>query len=437
MVTKEEVLKKDKKYCLHGWGYSPIVLVEGHGAIIKDIDGKEYIDALGQTAGVLGIGHSHPKYVKAVQEQVAKISHTLTMFTNAPRAELAKRLSDIAPGTMKGKAMSYFACGGTEANEGALKLAMQITGRHEAISVHYSYHGGSLAMMSLLGQSYITGGYPRFPGFSQIPNAYCYRCEFGQTYPGCDFECARALEKQVKYGASKDGVAAFILEPIQGNGGHQCPPSGEYFKIIRETCDKYGIMFIADEIQTGMGRTGKMWACDYYGVTPDIFTTAKALGGGLPISATVIKADLVPEDLLQKQWHIFTFGGGPVLCAAGNAVLDVMQEEKLEQKAARQGARMTKRLKEMENEHPLIGEVRGPGLFIGVELVKDKKTKEPAIEEAGKVFAMCLDRGVFFGVSNIGGVGNIIKIKPPLAIPDDQADKCLDVLGDVLTEIEK
>lgn len=435
MVSKEDIIKQDKEHTLHGWGYSPIVMVEGKGAIVKDINGKEYIDALGQTAGVLGIGHSHPKYVKAVQDQVAKISHVLTMFTSPPRAELTKKLSDIAPGKMKGKALSYIACGGSEANEGALKLAMQITGRHEAISVHYSYHGGTLALMSLLGQSYIIGGYPRFPGFSQIPNAYCYRCAFGQSYPGCDFECARALEGQVKYGASKDGVAAFILEPVQGNGGHQCPPDAEYFKIIRETCDKYGIMFIADEIQTGMGRLGKTWGCDYYGVTPDIFTTAKAIGGGMPVSATVINKDLVPEKMLEEQWHIFTFGGGPVLCAAANAAIEIMQEEKLADKAARQGDRMTKRLKEMMDEHSIIGEVRGPGLFIGVELVKDRKTKKPAIDEAGQVFAKCLERGVFFGVSNIGGVGNIIKIKPPLAIPDEQADKCLDVLDEVLKEV--
>ncbi|MFW9788721.1 MAG: aspartate aminotransferase family protein [Candidatus Thorarchaeota archaeon] len=435
MPSKDEIIKQSREHCLHGWGYSPIVFVEGKGAIVRDIDGKEYIDALGQTAGVLGIGHSHPKYVKAVQDQVAKISHTLTMFTNPPRAELAKKLSDIAPGKMKGNAMSYFSCGGTEANETALKLAMQITGRREAISVHYSYHGGTLAMMSLLGQSYIIKGYPRFPGFSQIPNAYCYRCVYGKEYPGCDFECARALEQQVKYGATEDGVAAFILEPIQGNGGHQCPPDPEYFKIIRETCDKYGIFFIADEIQTGMGRTGKIWACDYYGVTPDIFTTAKAIGGGMPVSATVINKDHVPKDMPDSQWHIFTFGGGPVLCAAANATIDVMQEEKLADKAAAQGKRMTKRLLEMQEDHKIIGDVRGPGLFIGVELVKDRKTKAPAIDEAGEAFVKALEKGVFFGVSNIGGVGNIIKLKPPLSITDEQADKVLDVLDEVLKEI--
>ena len=435
MSNKDEILKKDREYCLHGWGYSPLIMTEGKGSIVKDIDGKEYIDALGQTAGVLGIGHSHPKYVKAVQDHVAKLSHTLTMFTNEPRAELAKKLSDIAPGEMKGNAMSYIACGGTEANEGALKLAMQITGRHEAISLHYSYHGGTLAMMSLLGQSYIIGGYPRFPGFSQIPNAYCYRCVYGKEFPGCDFECARALEQQVKYGASKDGVAAFIMEPVQGNGGHQCPPDAEYFKIVRETCDKYGILMILDEIQTGMGRLGTTWGADYYGVTPDILTTAKAIGGGMPVSATVIRKDLVPEGLADKQWHIFTFGGGPVLCAAANATIEVMQEEKLAEKAERQGARMTKRLKEMMDDHKIIGEVRGPGLFIGVELVKDRKTKEPAIAEAGDLFGKCLDRGVFVGISNIGGVGNIVKIKPPLNISDEHADKILDVLDEVFKEI--
>lgn len=436
MVSVEEVLKKDKEFCIHGWGYSPITLVEGRGALVKDIEGKEFIDCLSQTAGVLGVGHTHPRVVEAIKEQVEEISHVLTMFVNVPRAELAEKLAEIAPGKLKNNVKTYFSCGGSEANETALKFTMKVTKKHGAISVYHSYHGGTLALMSLLGQSPHRAGYPRFPGFHQIPNAYCYRCFHGKTYPECDFECARGLENLLKY-EPKDSVGAFILEPSQGNGGHTTPPSPEYFKIIRETCDKYDVLFIADEVQTGMGRTGKIWGCDYFGVTPDIFTAAKAIGGGLPVSSTSIRSDLVPEDIMTGQWHIFTMGGGPVLCAAASAAIDVMLEEKLPDKAARQGERMTKRLKEMQKEHPLIGEVRGPGLFIGVELVKDRETKEPAADEALQVFNKSLDRGVLFGVSVVAGVGNVIKIKPPLSITDEHADKALDVLDAALTEVEK
>jgi|YelNatPaOPRAMG01_1025707.scaffolds.fasta_scaffold08754_1 4-aminobutyrate aminotransferase-like enzyme len=435
-MSVEELIKEDKKYVLHGWGYSDITIVEAKGAVFKDIKGKEYLDFLSQTAGVLGIGHTHPKYVKAVKDTLEKVSHTLTMFINAPRVECAKKLASIAPEPLKNNCKIYFSCGGSEANETALKFAMITKKKKEVISVYYAYHGGTLALSGLLGQSWHREGLVRFPGFYQIPNAYCYRCYFGKEYPECDFECARMLEWQIKCGSAKD-VAAFILEPIQGNGGHMHPPSPEYFKIIRETCDKYDVLFIADEVQTGMGRTGKIWGCDYFNAKPDIMTTAKALGGGMPLSATVIRADLVPEELTTAQWHIFTMGGGPIECAAGAAAIDVLLEERLWENAAKQGERMTKRLKDMQKESKLIGDVRGPGLFIGVELVKDKKTKEPATDEAVQVFMKCLEKGVLFGLSNKAGIGNVIKIKPPLVVTSEQCDKAMDILEEALKEVER
>jgi 4-aminobutyrate aminotransferase/(S)-3-amino-2-methylpropionate transaminase len=440
----KEILEKDRKYYLNTLTSVPLVIVKGKGAVLKDINGNEYIDCMSGTAGPLGIGYNHPKWIKAVRGQLDHISHALQLYTNIPRSELAKKIATIAPGDLRNNSMTYFSCGGSEANEVALKFAMLSKNKYEVISVYYAYHGATLALMSLFGQSWHrAGGIPRFPGFHQIPNAYCYRCFYGQKYPGCDFECARALENHIKLGSAEKNVAAFLLEPIQGNGGHMLPPSNEYFKIIRETCDKYDVLFIADEIQTGMGRTGKIWACDYFGAKPDIMTSAKALGGGMPISATIVRADKVPEELngarapQPSSWHIFTFGGNPLACAAANATIDIMLEEKLPEKAARQGKRITKRLKEMEKNHPLIGEVRGPGLFIGVELVKNKKTKEPAIQEAGQVYAEGIKKNVFFGVSGKPGYGNVVKIKPPLIISDKQADKVLDVLDEVLKKLER
>lgn len=437
-MDEKEIIEKDKKYRLHGWGYIPVIVTEGNGAIFKDISGKEYIDCLAQTAGVLGIGHNHPKYIEAVKKQLDKISHVLTSFVSPTTTELAEKVAAIAPGKLKNNCKSYFSCGGSEANETALKFAMLATKRKEVISVYWAYHGGTLATIQLSGQSWHKSpDLPKFPGWHQIPNGYCYRCYYGQKPFECNFECAWALESAILHACGKDNVAAFILEPIQGNGGHELPWSPEYYKIIREICDKYGVLYITDEVQTGMGRTGKIWGVDYFNVSPDILTAGKALGGGMPVASTTIRADLIPEDLAEAQWHIFTMGGSPVASAGAVAAIDVMLSEKLPEKAERQGKRMTARLKEMESMHPMIGDVRGPGLFIGIELVKDKKTKKPAIDEAIKMFTKCLEKGLFFGLNARAGFGNVIKLKPPLVITDEQADKALDIIDETLKEVEK
>ena len=438
MADLATMMNDDEKYVLHGWGKIPIDVESGKGAVFYDQTGKEYIDMLSQTAGVMGVGHSHPKIVQAVKDQVEKSTHILTCFVNQPRVEFAKKLAKMAPGKMKDNSKWYISSGGSEANETALKLAMKATGKPEVVSTYYSYHGGTLALMGLLGQSYITKGpWPKFPGFTQIPNAYCYRCVYGQQYPGCNFECARHLETHIQYGTQGD-VAAFIQEPVPGNGGHQVPPNKEYFRIIREICDKYGILYIMDEVQTGNGRSGKWWAADYFEVTPDILTTAKAIGGGMAVGATGMRSDLVPKEVAQEnQWHIFTYGGSPIACAAGAAVVDVINEEDLPGKAARQGDLIDVRLKEFQKGSKIVGDVRSMGLFIGVELVKDKKTKEKFIEGAGEVQAKCLDKGVFYGVSNMAGFGNVIKLKPPLAITDEETDRALTVLEKSIREVEK
>ena len=430
-------VQKDKKYVLHGWGYSDIVITEAKGAVFKDENGKEYLDFLSQTAGVLGAGHAHPKVVKAIKDALDHgLTHTLTMFQNVPRANLGEKLASIAPGALKNNCMTYFSCGGSEANETAIKMAMKITGKKEVISVFWAYHGGTLALSSLLGQSWHHEKLVRFPGFSQMPNAYCYRCYFGQKYPGCDLECARYLEHHIKHATAND-VAALIMEPVTGNGGHIAPPTPEYHKIMRETCDKYGILSITDEVQTGMGRTGKIWGAELFNWKVDIMTTGKALGGGLPVSGTSIRRDLIPEDMKTAQWHIFTMGGGPVLAAAGSAMLDVLMEERLWEKSAETGAYLTKRLKEMEPKHRMMGDVRGPGLMVGVELVKDKKTKAMAPEEAGDLFGRCLAKGLFFGLSAKGGIGNVAKFKPPLNTTKEQVDKALAIFEAELTAVER
>ncbi len=444
-MTTEQAIEKSKKWCLHGWGFIPIAVDSAKGAVFKDLNGKEYLDFLSQTAGVLGIGHTHPKMVAYVKEQLEKIQHVLTGFVIPPRAEFGEKLAAVAPPPLTNNCMMYIACGGSEANETALKMAMLITGKKEVISQYHAYHGGTLALMGLLAQAPHRKGFLRYPGFHNIPaTPYCYRCYQGKKYPDCDHECARQLEYHLKWGVEEDSVAAFIQEPITGNGGHMGPndnnhekePDKVYHKIIRETCDKYNVLYISDEVQCGMGRMGKNWGCMVYDMKPDIFTTAKALGGGLPVSAAVIRKDLVPEKMKEAQWHIFTMGGSPITMAAGIAALEVLVEENLAEKAKRQGERIYKVIKEWENTHKIVGEVRGEGLFIGIELVKDKKTKEKAIDAAGAVFSKCLEKGLLLGVSAVGGWGNVLKLKPPLAIPDDQADKGIAIIEEAIKEVE-
>jgi len=436
-ISTQEAIKRDRQFLIHGWGYIPIDVVKGLGAKFWDSDGKEYIDMLSQTAGVVGIGHCNPKVVAAVREQADKSMHLLTSFINDPRTVFSEKLAAVAPGRMKNNCKMYISSGGSEANEVALKMAMLSTGKNEVISTYFSYHGGTLAELSLLGQSYSrVGPWPRYPGFHQIPNAYCYRCYFGQEPSSCNLECAEALRYAIKYGSAAN-VAAFIQEPVPGNGGHMVPGRRDYFKRIREICDENDILYILDEVQTGVGRSGKWWASEYFDVEPDIFTTSKAIGGGMPLAATVIRNGLLPESLIDDQWHIFTFGGHPVSCAAGAAAIDFINEENLPEKAARQGDRLTKRLNEMMAKCKSIGDVRAMGLFIGVEIVKDKATKEPWNEGAGNIFGLALDKGALFGTNASRGNGNVIKLKPPLVITDAEADKALDILEESIAENEK
>lgn len=409
----EEIMERSKKYVVYPHGMLPYVFIGGKGCILKDPSGKEYVDCGSGTFGPAMIGHCHPRLVEAIKKQSEKLIHPLTICVNVPRVELAEKLAKITPPKLT---KSYFASGGGEAVEAAIKGAMRITGKREVVSVYNAYHGSSFALMSL-GQPWHRRLYPQMPGFRQIPPAYCYRCFYGKEYPECDLECARALEMKIKFG-SYDEVAAFVIEPILGNGGHILPPSKEYFKIIREICNKYNVLLIADEVQTCLGRTGKMWGCEYFEFMPDVMVLGKALGGGIPVSAAIFREDIMPPRLSEGQefWHAFTNEGNPLQCAAASAVIDVVVEEKLQEKAAKMGLFMTERLKEMEKNYELIGEVRGPGLFIGVEIIKDKKTKEPAPQEANQIILKSLEKGALFGLSNVAGVGNVIKIKPPLII---------------------
>lgn len=418
------------------------VIVEGKGVILKDIDGKEYIDMISGTMTAATVGYSHPKVVEAVKKQAEKLMHVTPWTTTPVRVELAEKIAKIAPGRMRDNCKTAFSSGGSEANEFAVKFAMSVQKRGELICLYQSYHGATIATANMGGFAGVKApaGYPlpKIGGFHHIPPAYCYRCFWGQSYPGCDFECAQALDTAIKHAPATNNVAAFMLETIQGPAGH-IPYPPEYYKLVREICDKYGILVIADEVQLALGRTGKPWASETMGLEPDIFTSGKAIGGGMPLSTTSIRADLVSDELTTAGWQLLTHGGTPITCAAGSAAIDVMIEEKLPEKAVRQGARITRRLKEMQEKHRIIGDVRGPGLYIGVELVKDRKTKERALEEAKKIAAKLFEKGIIIGLNLIAAPAgmNVIKIKPPLAISDEHVDIFLDRLEETIKEVER
>lgn len=438
LKSADEIIKIDEKYVIHGWGYNPRILVEGEGCVVKDIEGKEYIDCMAGAAGPALIGYRHPRVAKAIKEHVdSTLGIEGLTFVNVPRVELAEKLASIAP---PGLSKIYFGIGGTDATETAVKGAILATGKKEVIGLTYGYYGFTLACVCLGGDhgpSISRKGLPIMPGFRQIPPPYCYRCFYGKEYPGCDFECARMLEHVIRFG-SHDDVAAFILEPVLGNGGHILPPSEEYAKIIREICDKYGVLIIADEIQTGLGRTGRMWGSDYIGLKPDIIAVSKQLGGGMPLSATIFREELMPSKYMRElHWQAFSQSGTPITCAAGSAVLDVIVSEKVPEKAERMGRFLTEKLEKMQEIHPYIGEVRGPGLFIGVELVRNRETREQAPLETTKICRLSFENGVIFGQSLRDGLGNVIKIKPPVIITQQQANKVLSVLDDALTKIKR
>ncbi|MCL5986857.1 MAG: aspartate aminotransferase family protein [Actinobacteria bacterium] len=429
-ITEKEYVEKHKKYMIEVPGFAPLIITEAKGSVFKDINGREYIDFASMVAGPTSIGSSHPKVIEALKKQLDKVMCASPWFMNIPKIELAEKLSKITPPRLN---KFHFLCGGGEANEYALHIAMKATKKSEVISLYYGYHGSSFGTLAL-GQPWHRRNITMMPGFRQIPPAYCYRCFYGGKYPDCTLECATALEHMIKLG-SYDSVVVFLAEPIQGNGGHVMPPK-EYFKIIRDICTRNGVLLMFDEIQTGFGRTGKMWGADYYDVEPDIMVMGKAMGGGFPISCAAFSDD-IPIPLEEDQEIVSTFADSPLGCTAASAAIDVVLGEKLPEKAAKLGEYVLDRLNEMQERHRLIGDVRSVGLFCAIELVKDRKTKERALEEAMQVVTKCREKGAIFLLANKSHIGTVVKFNPPMSISKELLSKGLDILDESLTEVEK
>ncbi len=408
--------------------FEPIVISEANGAVVRDVQGREYIDCFAGIS-VVNLGHCHPEVIEAAFSQARKLVHACSYVYYIPVvAELAKRLAEITPPRLQ---KTFFGNSGAEAVECAIKLARKFTKKYELIALMCSFHGRTLGTLSVTGQAgrrkYDMGPYLSGVSFAYPP--YCYRCPFGKTYPGCDVLCARSVRDVIEYCTSK-GIAAFIAEPVMGEGGI-IPPPPEYFKIVKETLDEHGILFIADEVQTGFGRTGKLFAIEHYGVEPDIMTLAKGIADGFPISACIAREDI--GNAFEPGDHLSTFGGNPVSAAAALANINVMLREKLPEKAAEKGAYIMKRLNELREKYTIIGDVRGMGLMIGVELVKDQVKKTPAVDETRKIRDLCREKGLLIGSGGVKGC--VLRIQPPLVITMEQIDKALNILEAVIKEV--
>jgi diaminobutyrate-2-oxoglutarate transaminase len=387
----------------------PVAIEEGRGATMRDADGNTFIDFFGG-AGVLNVGHSHPDVLKAARAQEQKLVHALD-FPTSPKLRLMRKLRELLPGRLREHARFHFGGPtGSDAIESALKLTRAHTGREAVIAFQGSYHGMTKEALSLTSDTSFGG--PVSTPVHFMPYPYCYRCPLGLKPESCELACAKLLDTALEDPhAGIPKPAAVLIEPIQGEGGTIVPPGG-YLKEVRRITRKHGVPLVCDEIQTGFARTGKMFACDHDGVQPDVITLSKALGGiGYPISCIAYDSEL---DTWKQGAHIGTFRGHQVAMAAGLAAIELMQEHDLARYAAELGELTLALLREAQETLPCVGDVRGKGLMIGIELVKDRDTKEPWPEMAAQVRSECFHRGVIIEVG--GHFGNVARFLPPLVI---------------------
>jgi len=405
----------------------PLVARKGEGAIIEDVDANRFLDF---TAGiaVVATGHCHPRVVAAIQEQAARLIHMSgTDFYYEELAALAEKLNEIAPGGVPRRVS--FGNSGAEAVEGAIKLARYATGRDKIIAFFGSFHGRTMGALSLTSRKAVQRAKfgPLIPGVIHAPYPYCYRCAYGQTPESCAVECVKHIEDTLlKTIAPAEETAAIVVEPVQGEGGYVVPPQ-KFFDELARVAHANGILLIFDEVQSGMGRTGKMWAADHFGMVPDILTVAKGIASGMPLGATVARADLMT-------WppgaHASTFGGNPVACAAALVTIELLQKE-LVDNAAAMGDYLMARMRPWPARFPIVGDVRGLGLMLGIEIVRDHATMEKAPAWRDRIVSLAFERGLLL----LGAGDNSVRLCPPLVITRDQCDFALDTLEACLKQV--
>jgi 4-aminobutyrate aminotransferase-like enzyme len=404
-----------------------IAVEEAHGSAVTDADGNTLLDFIGGI-GVGALGHSHPKFVQALVGQATKAS--VGSFTSAARVELLERMAAHAPSPGVHRLQLYSS--GAEAVESALRLAKAHTGKYEFVSFWGGFHGKTMGVLSLMGSSFKHGLGPMVPGAHQVPYADCYRCPVGQSYPSCGIACAEVARKQVKT-ASAGAVAAVIIEPMQGTAGNIVPPK-EFLPAVKEIAREHDALLIADEMITGLGRTGKYWGVDHSGVQPDIVTVGKAFGGGFPLSG-LVTTDAIAQ---AKPWSnpsgsSSSYGGNPLAAAAGAAAMRIIDEENLVENSRRVGEVMLRELEGFVERYPFAGHARGSGLFLGLELVRDKKTKEPLPRKVTeRIFQECVRRGLLTMAYSAS-----FRLQPPLTTDEATARNGLAILREVFDVVER
>ncbi|OGD44317.1 4-aminobutyrate aminotransferase [Candidatus Bathyarchaeota archaeon RBG_16_57_9] len=427
----KKVVERDAAVISPSFGRAyPLVIERGEGNIVVDVDGNEFID-MNAGLAVCSVGHSHPKVVKAIKDQVDRFIHySYTDFFYDGYVNLGEVLHDLVPGKHKKK--FFYGNSGAEAIEAAMKVSRWHSQRQGMLAYIGSFHGRTMGAVSLTASKpYQRRRFsPLVPGVEHIFYPYCYRCPFHLECPSCGHYCVDYIDEYLfqKYVPAEE-VSMLLAEPIQGEGGYVVPPDG-YFKKLKKLLDENGILLAMDEVQSGIGRTGKWFAIEHWGVVPDIVCMAKGIAAGMPLGVMASRADI-------QDWtpgsHASTFGGNPVSCAAALAVIEVIKSERLLENAQREGAYIKKRLEEMMETHPMMGDVRGKGLMVGVELVKDRETKEYAKQETEDVMMECFRQGL--AIVNCGV--NVIRWMPPLTITRDLVDPSLEIFEKSLSKVEK
>jgi len=424
----DEVIRKHQEYlwpAVTNYYREPLVADHASMQYLWDIEGNRYLDFFG---GILtiGVGHCNPKVASKIKAQVDKLQHTSTLFPNEAIVALAEKLAEITPGKLQ---KSFFTNSGTEANEAAILLARMAGPSYDVVALRHAYAGSSSLAKGVTAQASWRKSGVISVGVAHALSAYCYRCPLNLKYPECGVACANDVENVIQTSTS-GAIAAFIAEPIQGVGGFITPPP-EYFKIVYRIVKNYGGLFISDEVQTGFGRTGKKWfGIEQWEVTPDIITCAKSMANGVPVGATITTAELADKF---QGLTISTFGGNPVTSVAARAVIEVIEEEKLLENTHAVGGYLREKLEDLKEKHPLIGDVRGMGMMQALELVRDRKTKEPAPVETTELMERARANGLLIGKGGL--YGNVIRLAPPMNISRSDVDEGMRLLDKSFSEI--
>jgi len=434
----DTIRQLERDFVLYPWvpqkGLNPFIIDSAKGNYFYDPSGKKYLDFSSMFV-FSNLGHADPRVVEAISRQAARLPTAASPFATEAKAELARLIAEITPGDIR---KTFFSTSGAEANEGAIKVARMATGKEKIIARWRTYHGSTLGAMALSNDYRNWAAEPAIPGVIHCLDPYCYRCPFGLTYPGCDLQCAKHVEDVVRFEGGARRVAGFIAEPVVGSNGIVVPPDG-YFQKIREICDKYEMAMMCDEVMSGFGRTGKWFAIEHWGVVPDVITMAKGISSGyVPLGATSIRPWLA-EKFESNPWvHGHTYSGHTLAMAAGIATIEAYRADGLIQRSAEMGEYLKKKALELMDKHPSVGDVRGKGLFVGMELVKNRKTREPLHDglvegprpptAKMKVLAEAMKEGVYC----LAGSVSVIMLAPPLTITKSEIDFAMGVFDKAL-----